>query len=189
MNLVQIFNLFNQICIGINASSPERIGFFHYGWYSDINANIQNNWTGNNALGRLYPSVQLMYPNATIDIKEKSVKGSIQCRMIVSKPQYYSNDSQYVNETILEAQSDLEALAVNILSEYNRIARGVLQTGIQNPITIDYLSDAHNENLVLLDIRFNIWYVWDCPAITIDISTLPAPYNSLPPINTDLEKQ
>lgn len=188
MNVLQAVNLFNQICLGINISSPQRIGFFHYGWYSDINTNIQNNWTGNNEVGRKYPAIQLMYPTATVDIKEKSVKGSIQCRMIVSKPQYYNNEAQYVNETILEAQADLEALAVNILSEYNRIARG-LQSGIQNPITIDYLSDAHNENLVLLDIRFNIWYVWDCPTITADISSLPPPFNDLPPADSDLEKE
>jgi hypothetical protein len=192
MNILQVVNLFNQICLGINASSPDRIGFFHYGWYSDINANIQNNWTGANEIGRKYPAVQLMYPISTVEIKEKSVKGSVKCRMIVSKQQYYGNDSQYVNETILEAQSDLEALAVTILSEYNRISRLPqyhMQTGIQNPITIDYLSDAHNENLVLLDIQFSIWYVWECPTISSDILSLAAPFNLLPPATTDLEKE
>jgi hypothetical protein len=188
MNIVNISNLFNQICLGINVAAPNTIGFYHYGWYSDINANVSNNWTGNNDLGRLYPAVQLMYPTATIDIKEKSVKGSIDCRMVVSAPQYYENNAQYKDESIIETQAKLEALAINILSEYNRIAR-TMQTGIQNPITIDYLSDAHNENLVLLDIKFRIWYVWDCPTITADIAGLPAPFDTLPPIDTDLEKQ
>jgi len=188
MNIVNISNLFNQICLGINVAAPNTIGFYHYGWYSDINANVSNNWTGNNDLGRLYPAVQLMYPTATIDIKEKSVKGSIDCRMVVSAPQYYENNAQYKDESIIETQAALEALAINILSEYNRIAR-TMQTGIQNPITIDYLSDAHNENLVLLDIKFRIWYVWDCPTITADIAGLAAPFNTLPPIDTDLEKQ
>jgi hypothetical protein len=188
MNLLQVVNLFNQICLGINASSTDRIGFFHYGWYSDINANVSNNWTGDNSMGRKYPAVQLMYPMATVEIKEKSVKGSVQCRMVISKPQYYDNQAQYVNESILEAQTDLESLAVNILSEYNRISRQ-MQTGIQNPITIDYLSDAHNENLVLLDIKFNVWYVWDCPTVVSDIQSLTAPFNVLPPVTTDLEKE
>lgn len=192
MNLVQVVNLFNQVCLGINASSPERIGFFHYGWYTDINVNIQNNWTGANEIGRNYPAVQIMYPTASVEIKEKSVKGSLECRMVVSKPQYYDNDSHYVNESIIEAQADLEALVVNILSEYNRLARTPslqMQTGIQNPITIDYLSDANNENLVLLDVRFRLWYVWDCPVITADISGLDTPFNELPPVGTDLEKE
>lgn len=188
MNIIQISNLFNQICLGINATAPDTIGFFHYGWYSDINANVSNNWTGSNSIGRVYPAVQLLYPTASVEVKEKSVKGSLDCRMIISAPQYFENDGQYKNESIIETQGKLEALAINILSEYNRIAR-TMQTGVLNPISIDYLSDAHNENLVLLDVRFRIWYVWDCPTVTADISSLPAPFDALPPAGSDLEKE
>jgi len=192
MNIVQISNLFNQVCLGINAQTAGRVGFYHYGWYSDINANISNNWTGDNALGRLYPAVQFMYPTATIEVKEKSVKGSLRCRLVVSRPQYYENDGSYINQSIIEAQAELEALAINIISEFNRLGRiptNGMSTGIQNPITIDYLSDAHNENLVLVDVAFNLWYVWECPTDVVDIPSLPAPYNSLPPAVTDLEKE
>jgi hypothetical protein len=192
MNLVQISNLFNQVCLGINAQTAGRIGFYHYGWYSDINANISNNWTGDNSIGRLYPAVQFMYPTATIEVKEKSVKGSLRCRLVVSRPQYYENDGSYINQSIIEAQAELEALAINIISEFNRLGRiptNGMATGIQNPITIDYLSDAHNENLVLVDVAFNLWYVWECPTDVVDISGLPAPFNTLPPATTDLEKE
>lgn len=191
MNIVQISNLFNQVCLGINAQTAGRIGFYHYGWYSDINANISNNWTGDNALGRLYPAVQFMYPTASIEVKEKSVKGVLRCRLVVSRPQYYENDGSYKNQTIIEAQAQLEAIAINIISEFNRLGRlpiNGMATGIQNPITIDYLSDAHNENLVLVDVAFNLWYVWECPTDVVDIPNLPAPFNTLPPITTDLEK-
>ena len=192
MNIVQISNLFNQVCLGINAQTAGRIGFYHYGWYSDINANISNNWTGDNALGRLYPAVQFMYPTATIEVKEKSVKGVLRCRLVVSRPQYYENDGSYINQSIIEAQAELEAIAINIISEFNRLGRlpaNGMSTGIQNPISIDYLSDAHNENLVLVDVGFNLWYVWECPTDTVDISGLPAPFNTLPPAVTDLEKE
>jgi hypothetical protein len=190
MNIVQISNLFNQVCLGINAQSAGRVGFYHYGWYSDINANISNNWTGDNALGRLYPAVQFMYPTASIEVKEKSVKGSLRCRLVVSRPQYYENNSSYINQSIIEAQAELEALAINIISEFNRLGRiptNGMSTGIQNPITIDYLSDAHNENLVLVDVAFNLWYVWECPTDVVDIPSLPAPYNTLPPMTIDYE--
>jgi hypothetical protein len=192
MNIVQISNLFNQVCLGINAQTAGRVGFYHYGWYSDINANISNNWTGDNALGRLYPAVQFMYPTATIEVKEKSVKGSLRCRLVVSRPQYYENDGNYINQSIIEAQAELEALAINIISEFNRLGRiptNGMSTGIQNPITIDYLSDAHNENLVLVDVAFNLWYVWECPTDVVDIAALPAPFNALPPAVSDLEKE
>ena len=192
MNIVQISNLFNQVCLGINAQTAGRVGFYHYGWYSDINANISNNWTGDNALGRLYPAVQFMYPTATIEVKEKSVKGSLRCRLVVSRPQYYENDGSYINQSIIEARAELEALAINIISEFNRLGRiptNGMATGIQNPITIDYLSDAHNENLVLVDVAFNLWYVWECPTDVVDIRGLPAPFDTLPPSIRDLEKE
>ena len=190
MNIVQISNLFNVVCIGINQQTAGRIGFYHYGWYSDINANISNNWTGDNALGRLYPAVQFMYPTATIEVKEKSVKGNLRCRLVISRPQYYENDGSYINQSIIEAQAEMEALAINIISEFNRIARlpvNGMSAGIQNPITIDYLSDAHNENLVLVDVAFNLWYVWDCPTDTVNVAGLPDPYDDMPPLTIDYE--
>ena len=190
MNIVQISNLFNQVCLGINAQTAGRIGFYHYGWYSDINANISNNWTGDNALGRLYPAVQFMYPTASIEVKEKSVKGNLRCRLVISRPQYYENNGSYINQSIIEAQAEMEALVINIISEFNRVGRipaNGMSTGIQNPITIDYLSDAHNENLVLVDVAFNLWYVWECPTDVVDIAALPAPYDTLPPLTIDYE--
>jgi hypothetical protein len=71
MKLVQISNLFNQICLAINQANPQarRVGFYHYGWYSDVNTNVQNNWTGQNTVGVVYPSVQLLYPTASVEIK------------------------------------------------------------------------------------------------------------------------
>jgi hypothetical protein len=133
-----------------------------------------------------------MYPTASIEVKEKSVKGVLRCRLVVSRPQYYENDGSYINQSIIEAQAELEAIAINIISEFNRLGRlpaNGMSTGIQNPITIDYLSDAHNENLVLVDVAFNLWYVWECPTDVVDIPSLPAPFNTLPPAVTDLEKE
>lgn len=190
MKLVQISNLLNQICLGINLVNPNRIGFYHYGWYSDVNANIQNNWTGQNTVGKLYPSVQFLYPTATVDIKEKSVKGSLQCRLIFSDLQYYNNDSSTNQRSIIEVQSDLEDLAVNVLSEFNRIGRTPdYQCGITTPISIDYLSDAHNTSLVLLDCQFTIWYIWDCPIDTAIITDLTGDFADIPPSLNDLEQE
>jgi hypothetical protein len=49
------------------------------------------------------------------------------------------------------------------------------------------LSDAHNENLVLVDVAFNLWYVWECPTDVVNIAGLPAPYSDLPPLTIDYE--
>jgi hypothetical protein len=190
MKLVQISNLFNQICLAINVVNPNRIGFYHYGWYSDVNANIQNNWTGENTVGVLYPSVQFLYPDATVEIKEKSVKGTLNCNLVFSDLQYYNNDASLNQRSIIEVQSDLEDLAVNVLSEFNRVGRTKdYQCGITTPINIDYLSDAHNNNLVILSCSFTIWYIWDCPIDTADITSLSGIFADVPPSITDLEQE
>jgi hypothetical protein len=192
MKLVQISNLFNQICLAINQANPQarRVGFYHYGWYSDVNTNVQNNWTGQNTVGVVYPSVQLLYPTASVEIKEKSVKGTLQCRLIFSDLQYYNNDASVNQRSIIEVQSDLEDLVVNVLSEFNRIGRTKdYQCGITTPITIDYLSDAHNNSLVLLDCSFTIYYIWDCPVYPADISLLSGDFADVPPPIKDLEQE
>jgi hypothetical protein len=190
MKLVQISNLFNQICQGINAQTAGRIGFYHYGYYSDININIQNNWTGTNTVGVLYPSVLFLYPTAQVEIKEKSVKGTLNCSLIFSDLQYYNNDASTNQRSIIEVQSDLEDLAVNVLSEFNRVGRTPnYQCGITGAIDIHYLSDAHNNSLVLLETRFTIYYIWDCPTDVVDIAGLPAPFDDIPPPTTDYEQE
>jgi hypothetical protein len=75
MNIVQISNLFNQVCLGINAQTAGRVGFYHYGWYSDINANISNNWTGDNALGRLVSCGSIYVPDSHYRGEGKERKG------------------------------------------------------------------------------------------------------------------
>lgn len=187
MDLVQISNLFNQVCLGINQATPNRIGFYHYGWYSDVNTNIQNNWTGTNTIGKLYPSVQFLYPTGSIEIKEKRFTNTLQCTIILSDLQYYNNDGTMNQRSIIEVQRDLENLAVNILSEFNRIGRQITyQIGFQSPVQVDYLSDQHNDSLVLLKLDFSLWYQIDCPVDVVDIASLPV-NNDIPPSNNDYE--
>jgi hypothetical protein len=189
MNIAQLSNLFNQICLGINASAgSNRVGFYHYGFYSDINTNIQNNWTGGNTLGKYYPAVSFVYPRANVAIQEKGVKGSLSCVLYFSDLQYYNNDGTTNQRSILEVHRDLEALAINVLSEFNRIGRTKdYQAGLIGNVDLDYLSDAHNDRLCIVEARFNVWYVFDCPIDTADIAALPAGFNDIPPTSNDLE--
>jgi hypothetical protein len=84
----------------------------------------------------------------------------------------------------------LEDLAVNVLSEFNRVGRTPnYQCGINGAIDIEYLSDAHNNSLVLLETRFTLYYIWDCPTDVVNIAGLPAPFDDIPPPTTDYELQ
>jgi hypothetical protein len=164
------------------------VGFYHFGWYSDINTNIQNNWTGQNTVGKLYPSIQFLYPEGSLEIREKRFTNTLRCTIVFSDLQYYNNDGTINQRSIIEIFRDLEALAVNVLSEFNRIGRTTpYQIGFQGPVTTDYISDQHNDSLCLLKCDFSIWYQMDCPIDTVDIPNLPNNFNDIPPSINDYE--
>ena len=181
MNILQIANLFNQIAQGLPA-----VNFYHYGYYSDINTNVQNNFTGENTVGKLYPAVSFLYPDSRIAIKEQSVRGSLNCRLVFSDLQYYNNDSTQRIQSILEQQAALEAIAVNFIAEINRLGRlAGNNLGVVGDVTMDYLSDAHNDSLVLVTANFALFYALDCPTIQVTPASLDAPFNDVPPSSSN----
>jgi hypothetical protein len=181
MNILQISNLFNQIAQGLPA-----VNFYHYGYYSDINTNVQNNFTGENTVGKLYPAVSFLYPDSRLAIKQDSVRGSLNCRLVFSDLQYYNNDSTLRNESILEQQAALEAIAVNFIAEINRIGRqAAYNLGVIGDVTMDYLSDAHNDSLVLVTANFALAYNLDCATVQIDPTALTPPFDEAAYLSTD----
>lgn len=190
MNLVQISNLFNQITQGLTAPK-----YYHYGLYSDLNTNIQNNSTGGNTLGKFYPAVSFLYPTEVVEIKEKKVSGAMDITLVFSDTQYYNSTDGTTNQrSILEVHRDLQKLAINFISEVNRIGRAADSTGVKdytlgvqgNP-RFNYLSHAMQDRLCILEATFTIYYTGDCPAEVVDISALPAPFDGIPPSTDDYE--
>ena len=181
MNILEVSNLFNQIAQGLPA-----IKFYHYGYYSDINTNIQNNFTGENTNGKLYPAVSFLYPDSRLAIKQDSVRGTLNCRLVFSDLQYYNNDSSARNDSILEQQAALEAIAVNFIAEVNRIGRlSVYNSGILSDVSFNYLSDAHNDSLVLVTADFALFYALDCPTTQVVPASLDSPFNDVPPSSSN----
>jgi hypothetical protein len=177
MNILQISNLFNQIAQGLPS-----IEFYHYGYYSDINRNVQNNFTGENTNGKTYPAVSFLYPDSRLAIKQDSVRGSLNCRLVFSDLQAYNNDSSLKNQSILEQHAALEAIAVNFMAEVNRLGRqAAYNLGILGDVTFDYLSDAHTDNLVLVTANFALFYGLVCPTTQVTPASLDAPFNDVPP--------
>ena len=100
--------------------------------------------------------------------------------------QYYNNDSSARNESILEQQAALEAIAVNFIAEVNRLGRQAGNNlGVVGDVSFNYLSDAHNDSLVLVTADFALFYGLDCPTTQVDPASLDAPFNDVPPSDED----
>lgn len=187
MDIVQISNLFNAICL----DNP-KVNFYHYGWTSDININITNNFTGENTRGKKYPSVHFDFPSETINITTSDVLSSMSGVLIFSDTQYYNSEKgENDSRSIIEIQRDLKDLAVEVINEFNRLGRtfsGRDTLGIlQNSIRINYSANTRADRLVELFIEFTLSYRNKCSDFVSDIPALPAPYNTLPPSSSDYE--
>jgi hypothetical protein len=87
MTLTQISNLFNAI-----VQSYVDMGFYHYGWTSDINVNTQNNFTRGTGRGKLFPALHMDFPSETVQIVQKNVRSTSRIVLIFTETQGYNSD-------------------------------------------------------------------------------------------------
>lgn len=187
MTITQISNYFNAI-----VQSYVDMKFYHYGWTSAINVNVQNNFTGNNSRGKKYPALHMDFITERPTILSKDVKSQATIPLIFSDTQEYkSEDGSTKTKSLAEMHSELQKLAINVISELNRIGRslggrnhfGVLTT---QP-TFRYTANARNDRLVELFTQIEIFYFPDCSDFTANIEGLDPPFNSLPTGPNDYE--
>jgi len=168
--------------------------YYHYGWNSDVNKNVVNNFTGDNTNGKEYPALHCNFGTSTVEIKGKGGKETTQVQLVFSDLQYYNNDSTTNLRSILDVQADLRTIAIDFLSNVNSLGRGlggVGTFGIIGPANFTDSADAYNDKCVVLVVAFSLWYVADCPVdvLTVaDINALPAPFDTFPPDSVDFEQ-
>jgi len=187
MTLTQISNLFNAI-----VQDYVDMGFYHYGWTSDINTNTQNNFTRGTGRGKLFPALHMDFPNETVLIVNKDVRSTARVVLIFTETQGYNSDGNSSDpRSLVELHTELKRLAIAVLNEFNRLARqftGRDALGLtKTPITFTYDANQNNQRLVRLFCNIELFYLDDCPTFTSDIPSLDPPFNSLPPSTNDYE--
>lgn len=188
MDIVQISNLLNAICL----DNP-KVRYYHYGWTSDTNITVANNFTiGNNALGKKYPSVHLDFPSETVNLSTSDVISNLNGALIFSDTQYYESEKGANNSrSIIEVQRDLKNISIEVINEFNRIGRsftGRDKLGIlSNSLRYTYSANRRADRLVELFVEFTLNYRDNCPTFISDIPALPSDFNSIPPSTNDYE--
>lgn len=191
MSLEKISNLFNILC----QAHPD-LKYYHRGWESDINITVANNFTlgsgdETNPRGKKYPS--LLFD--TVSERWKLSKGGAESKMRgllrFNDTQYYnSEDGSNNSRSILEAQQDLQEIALDIVSEFNRLGRafgGKEVLIISNVNNVFYNAEARADRLVEVTLDIEIYYFLKCSNFQADIPALDPPFNVLPPTDGDYE--
>lgn len=190
MDIVQISNLFNAICL----DSP-KVKYYHYGWTSDINITVANNFTtDNNSSGKKFPSVHFDFPSETVSITTSDVQSRLNGALVFSDTQYYKSEKgENDSRSIIEVQRDLKNIAIEVINEFNRLGRGEFFKGrdklgiLTDSIRISYSANRRADRLVELFVEFTLAYRDNCSSFVSNIPALPADFNSLPPSSNDYE--
>ena len=183
-SLTEISNIFNLMC-----QIDTRINSYHYGWRSDINKNIANNFDPNFSTGRMFPAVHMDKPDGITGIEEPGYLGgdeSVEMLLYFDTEQDYNNDGTANTLNLIEQEDELKVIANDFIANFVVII-GADKYNIGNITKPKYVqrSNVHNQKLITWEVSFVLTHSALCtlPQYQIDLSLLP---DTIP--DTDIER-
>lgn len=185
MNIVSLSNLFNVL-----SNSHTEIKHYHFGWRSDINKNIANNFDASNSTGKMYPAVQFNVPDSiSSKIETFTNSDSLEVVLFFDDLQDYNNTGSANTNTLLSQWANLHRIAKEFI--YN----------VQSKLDSDYLgayidsdtfrfeldSNSHNDRLVTVKASFNVAFDSDCIDVDLAPETLPVEASNLYPVSSSYD--
>lgn len=174
-NLVQISNIFNLM-----VQADSSLEFYHFGWRSDINRNIDNNFDQGTIVGRLFPSVQFEPPeklkHSNNGLSYLGVKEDVNITLYFDDLQDYNNDSSAKVDTLIEQWTNLKQLAENFVLNLEQVLLYKYKVGfIASDVSYIPRSNLHNDKLITWEVNFSISHTMPCTLEEniLDLSDLP----------------
>jgi len=186
MNLVALSNAINQL-----AQLHPDIGFYHYGYKSDINRNINNNFTKETGGAKQMAALYLDFASERTAIEYDSPRTVADCYLVLTLPQGREGTGLgqiNTNITIVQQHAELKRILLDILAGLEDLGRNQWpdSAGLENTtVTINYAANACGDGLVTAVCNFSFWYQDECPSIYTDLSQLPTDFQGTPPSTTE----
>jgi hypothetical protein len=181
MTITQLSNLFNLI-----VQNDAEYNFYHYGWPSDMNLNIQNNSDPNALTGRLFPYVLFMPPAVqarAMDNNVNSIFDTYTCELLITDTYAYNQGVlTYKADTTIEIEQKLQVLAkklIQYLLDYSNVSIPPFNVSDYN---IEFDPYRFTNDTRSIRIRLTLVFPAICDDSSLDISFLP---DDLSDIDTD----
>jgi len=172
--LTQISNIFNLMC-----QADTRIKYYHYGWRSDINKNVANNFDPKFSKGRQFPAVHLDKPDGFQEDQEPSYiekDETIEMILYFDTLQDYNNDGSANTLNLIEQEDALKIIANDFMANVVEVI-GVDKYNIGHIDKPKYVvrSNLHNQKLITWEVSFNLTHQTPCTEdqYKIDLDLLP----------------
>jgi hypothetical protein len=181
MDLVQFSNLLN-----LAVQFDPVINSYQYGWTSDINTSRQNNFDPTGKVGKLYPRLLFQPPTVTFGGSRKYC----QCKLVLFDLYGYKNNAGMDTRTMVEVHRDLTEAVQSLLSFLTWYGDTSTAFEIEGAVTGQLDGVAHDDQLLFLEIDFELCLVSSCSEWNFDEQGVPAELAEYEPITKiDLEKQ
>ena len=182
--LTEISNVFNLMC-----QIETRIESYHFGWRSDINRNIYNNFDPKASKGRMFPALHFDVPDGLTGKEEPAYLGTkedIEILLYFDALQDYNNDGTANTLNLIEQWDDLKVIANDFMANFVQVI-GAEKYNIGNISDPKYIqrSNMHNQRLLTWEVSFIFTSSVPCTETQykIDLSLLPAAIEE-----TDIER-
>jgi hypothetical protein len=183
MNLLHLSNLFNKL-----VQDSSFFQSYHFGYHSDININVPNNFDPNNEAGKRFPHVLWAAPvEGQIQMSGDNGTDDIDVMLFFYSLHGYRNDSDPIDIdiTMLRQWNTLKARAIEFVHALNK-GRDFKIKGQ----TVKYFTDSNVsvDRLLCVGVEFRLTNVYGCPDYEAQIPPLSAA-NISPVKSSDLEAE
>ena len=161
--------------------ADSRLNFYHFGWRSDINRNIDNNFDEGTSTGRKFPAVQFHVPeNTSISqngLDYYGLQEDIQITLYFDDLQDYNNNSTEKIDTLLEQWTNLKTIAEDFVLNFEKVIVEKYGVGhIDSEIKFIPRSNLHNDKLITWEVSFLMNHITPCTLEEnqVDLLALPS---------------
>ena len=182
-DIVQISNVLNNI-----TQLHPNFKFYHFGWRSDIEKDIDNNFDNDTATGRFFPSVQWVPPSQEVLEDLHNNRRTIKMELFFDDLQGYTSTGEIDTRTMIEVFRDLKRGATIFLNNFSRFLTNIYLdqafVDTDKPINFFYDSNAGQAKRIFLKVDFSLTYFEHCESLILDPANLPVDPSSISPVET-----
>jgi len=158
--ITEISNIFNLM-----VQADSRLKFYHFGWRSDINKNIDNNFDKGVKTGRLFPALHFDVPDffqPSEELNYLGFKEDISVNLYFDDLQNYDNSGEIKTDNLIEQWAALKQIAEDFISNLNEVLQYYKAGFIRTVPRFEPKSNLFNDRLITFEVSFTIAHFSEC---------------------------
>ena len=158
--ITEISNIFNLM-----VQADSRLKFYHFGWRSDINKNIDNNFDKGVKTGRLFPALHFDVPDffqPSEELNYLGFKEDIAVNLYFDDLQNYDNSGEIKTDNLIEQWADLKQITDDFISNLSEVLQYYKAGFIRTVPRFEPKSNLFNDRLITFEVSFTIAHFSEC---------------------------